>query len=103
MIKQYLTSLSKSEGHLIEVNFKSHGNKSESGASKESHCLFPICEYGFGWWIKRKIKWESEKEAYRNDQGNKVFMLKWKKRSYWFRNKAKTAPSIKSWHFGWNQ
>lgn len=43
-----LTSLSKNEGHLMYVDFKSHGNNTESGASREFQRLFPICECEFG-------------------------------------------------------
>lgn len=44
-----LTSLSKNEGHLMYVDFKSHGNNTDSGASREFHHLFPTCERGVGW------------------------------------------------------
>lgn len=37
-----LTSLSKKEGHRIYVDFKSQGNKVDSGASSKFHRLFPF-------------------------------------------------------------
>lgn len=38
-----LTSLSKNEGHLMYVDLESHGNKTESGASREFQRLSPVC------------------------------------------------------------